>query len=359
MSRFHRVLLAASLGVSLGTVAIVEPAFAAPQTVNAPSATTYTIKAGDYLSGIAAKLGVKLSALLDANKLTVNSLILPGQQLVVPTGGSLPPAASPAAPTVYVVVWGDSLSGISSKLGVKMSALLATNKLNVTSLIYPGMKLTVPAGGAVPTATTTPTSPPTSPPVAAPTAPQAYVVVSGDYLSGIATKLGVKLSALLSDNKLTVTSFIYPGMRLTVPAGGSLPSAPPVPGVESPVSTKVAKVLQFAKAQLGKGYKFNTSGPDTFDCSGLTMAAYAEIGISIPHYSGAQAYYGTAIDWKQQAIQPGDLVFLASSSTGVIDHVGIAISATQYIHAPRSGDVVRVGTFPLSRVAAVRRLVPG
>ncbi len=351
MSRFHRALLAASLGVSLGTVAIVEPAFAAPHVVAAPSAT-YTIKAGDYLSGIAAKLGVKLSALLDANKLTVNSLILPGQQLVVPSGGSLPAPPPPAAPAVYVVVWGDSLSGISSKLGVKMSALLTTNKLNVTSFIYPGMKLTVPAGASAPAAATTTTA-------AAPSAPQAYVVLSGDYLSGIAAKLGVKLSALLDANKLTVTSFIYPGMRLTVPAGGSLPAAPSVPGVESGVSPKISKVLQFAKAQLGKGYKFNTSGPDTFDCSGLTMAAYAEIGISIPHYSGAQAYYGTAIDWKHQAILPGDLVFLASSTTGVIDHVGIAISATEYIHAPRSGDVVRIGTFPPSRVAAVRRLVPG
>jgi cell wall-associated NlpC family hydrolase len=210
----------------------------------------------------------------------------------------------------------------------------------------------------------------TAVPAAAPAAPPAealqYVVRSGDYLMGIAPALGVKLSELLAANQLSLTSVIYPGMRLTVPAGGRLPVAAAAPlaapaGSASVVTSadgSVNSVLAFAQAQLGKPYKFNAAGPDSWDCSGLSMAAYAEIGISLPHYSGAQAAFGTAVDWTTQAVQAGDLIFLESSvGSGVINHVGIAISATQWIQAPRSGDVVRVGSIPSTRVISVRRLI--
>ena len=86
--------------------------------------------------------------------------------------------------------------------------------------------------------------------------------------------------------------------------------------------------------------------------------AYAQIGVTMPHYSGAQALLGTGVDWTTQPVRAGDLVFLESSvGSGVISHVGIAINATQWIQAPRSGDVVRVGSIPSTRVIAIRRLV--
>jgi cell wall-associated NlpC family hydrolase len=122
----------------------------------------------------------------------------------------------------------------------------------------------------------------------------------------------------------------------------------------------VASVLAFAQAQLGKPYKFNTAGPDTFDCSGLALAAYATVGIELPHYSGAQMAFGAAVDVTTEPIRPGDLVFLESApGTGVINHVGIATSATTWIQAPRNGDVVRTGTIPTYRVVGVQRLING
>ena len=138
------------------------------------------------------------------------------------------------------------------------------------------------------------------------------------------------------------------------------PAATQTAAASTPVTGQIAPVLSFALAQQGKPYAFNTSGPDSYDCSGLTMAAFAEIGISLPHYSGAQVRYGAAVDWAVSPIMPGDLVFLESSvGSGVINHVGIATSATQWVHAPRSGDVVRTGSIPMYRVVAVRRLVEG
>jgi cell wall-associated NlpC family hydrolase len=255
------------------------------------------------------------------------------------------------------------------------------------------MKLTVPSGGHLPSssATSKPGKPgptagkPAAKPLVASSAPKVYVVLSGDGLSVIAQRLNVSLSALLTTNEMTVTTFIYPGMRLTVPKGGSLPTATTTPSVDQPtgskptsstpggttttvtipspaatpkVSAKLQPMMNFAMQQQGKPYRFNTSGPGTYDCSGLAMAAFAEIGISLPHFSGAQALLGTAIDWTKESIKPGDLVFLESSKgSGIVDHVGIAISATQWLHAPRTGDVVRTGNIPMYRVVAVRRLV--
>jgi cell wall-associated NlpC family hydrolase len=110
-------------------------------------------------------------------------------------------------------------------------------------------------------------------------------------------------------------------------------------------------------AQLGESYEFFGSGPDTWDCSGLTMRAFAAVGISLPHQSAAQSKKGQAVEWTTQGIRAGDLVFLATN--GTISHVGIAITATTWIQSPGTGDVVRTGNIPFHRVVAVRRLVNG
>ena len=357
-----------------GSVASAPAAAPAPKATTATaSSTTYTVVAGDSIIRIAGRLGVTVSALLSANKLNIDSVIVPGLRLKVPAGGAATPApATPAAPAPatatplrYTVAAGDSLSKIADLLGVGLSALRSTNGLTAASVIHPGQRLVVPAGGSLPAAATPPAAPTpstsTSGSVKKPVA-EIYVVVAGDGLSRIADKLGVTLSALLTTNSLTVSSFIYPGMRLTVPAGGRLPGATPAAAGAgaSGVGGRVGKVLDFALAQVGKAYQFNTSGPTTFDCSGLTMAAYAEIGISLPHYSAAQAMYGTAIDWTTKDVRPGDLVFLETTDgSGIIGHVGIATSATSYVHATRTGDFVRVSAIPFDsgRVVAVRRMV--
>ena len=383
MLRLHRLVIAACIGIGLTAGAVVDPVAAAPTTGTVQS--NYTVRAGDYLSGIAMKLNVSLKDLLQVNGMTTSSLILPGMQLKVPSKGSSvaaapkTTAATPKAPasSTYTVVSGDYLTGIAAKLKVSTTALLKTNSLQLNSLIWPGMQLKVPTGGVVPaSATPTTTSAPkaTTPKPAASAA--AYTVVRNDSLSGIAQKLGVKLSSLLTTNQMTVSSLIYPGMQLKVPAGAKVPAAPapatsstvtstttptagPVPApYTGSVPAKVQTVLSFARAQLGKPYKFNTAGPNSYDCSGLTLAAYATIGIDLPHYSGAQMAFGTVVDWTTEAIRPGDLVFLETAvGSGIIGHVGIATGSNTWIQAPRTGDVIREGSFTTTRVVGVRRLV--
>jgi cell wall-associated NlpC family hydrolase len=380
-------MLAAALAVGLLAMA-ADPALAAPK--SAASTSTYVVQPGDYLTGIALKVNVKVWDLLAVNKLVISSVIVPGQVLAVPVGGrSVAAAPAPTASLVYTVVKNDYVTGISAKLKVSTRDLLVTNHLQLNSLIWPGMRLVVPAGGVLPSpaaaappaAATTSSSSTTTSTTTAPRAALAYVIVRGDSLSSISDKLKVKLGSLLAVNQLTVTSVIHPGMSLVVPPGGVLPALPttptsaasstststtaPVPPAakvssNAPTPTKVTAVLDFVRAQMGKPYKAFMAGPDSYDCSGLTMAGYEQIGISLPHYSGAQIAFGTAVDWTTDAIRPGDLVFLESApGSGIVSHVGIAISATTWIHAPRTGDVVRDGNIPMGRVIGVRRLVNG
>ncbi|MCX7831842.1 MAG: NlpC/P60 family protein [Actinobacteria bacterium] len=113
------------------------------------------------------------------------------------------------------------------------------------------------------------------------------------------------------------------------------------------------QAVSIAYSLLGRPYRWGASGPGAFDCSGLTMYVYSQLGIYLPHSSSAQYYSGRRVSYDELA--PGDLVFFARRS-GRISHVGIYIGGGMMIHAPQTGDVVRV--VPLSNhggyVGAVR-----
>ncbi|MFL6115540.1 MAG: C40 family peptidase, partial [Catenulispora sp.] len=116
--------------------------------------------------------------------------------------------------------------------------------------------------------------------------------------------------------------------------GGSRSSIPPnFPNVPAP-SAGAAAAVAFAKAQVGKGYVYATSGPDTFDCSGLTAAAWERGGVSLAHYSGAQ--YQETMRIGAGDLQPGDLVFYGPGGS---QHVEIYIGGGMVVSAsnPSSG----------------------
>ncbi len=94
--------------------------------------------------------------------------------------------------------------------------------------------------------------------------------------------------------------------------------------------------LDFALAQLGDAYQWGGTGPDAWDCSGLTQAAWAQAGVSLPRSSGSQIGVGTRVSWDQ--LQPGDLLFFYSP----ISHVGIYAGNGQMVHAVRPGVPVQV-----------------
>ena len=356
------MLFASLSAISLSILTLPTTSFAAVSTTAAP--TQYVVKNGDFLAGIAAKIGVGLADLLAVNHLTKKSLILPGDTLVVPAGAAAPTTAgaTPTGPAagaiVHTVRNGDFLMGIATLYKVTLADLLAVNHLTVKSVINPGRQLALPANAVAPQAAAPAATTPATPTAPAPTG-ITYTVKFGDFLAGIAAQFKVKLGDLLAVNKITASSLILPGAKLSLPPGAVQPpaavtSTPDVQAALGPAGTVVA----FAYAQLGKPYRFFTAGPATFDCSGLVKAAFAQIGIEMIHHAASQAGYGSAVDIWNDPIKPGDLVFLAPQGTGEISHVGIAVDATHWIHAPAPGDVVRLALLPAKGIiAAVRRLI--
>ena len=96
------------------------------------------------------------------------------------------------------------------------------------------------------------------------------------------------------------------------------------------------KVVDTALAQPGKAYRWAGAGPHVFDCSGLTQFAFGAAGIALPHSSRTQATMGRAV--ARGDLQPGDLIAFYSP----VGHIGIYIGNGQMVHAPTSGDVVRI-----------------
>ncbi|HEV3479788.1 MAG TPA: NlpC/P60 family protein [Gaiellaceae bacterium] len=114
----------------------------------------------------------------------------------------------------------------------------------------------------------------------------------------------------------------------------SAPSTTPPPADAS----RGAQVVAIAMRYLGVPYKWGGASPETgFDCSGLTMYVYAQIGISLPHYAAAQYQMGVPVSRDQ--LQPGDLVFYRG-----LGHMGMYIGGGNYIHAPQTGDVVKISS---------------
>lgn len=107
-------------------------------------------------------------------------------------------------------------------------------------------------------------------------------------------------------------------------------------GGNPPTSSKGAAAVWWAEKELGKPYQWAAAGPDSFDCSGLMLWAYAHVGISLPHYSGAQFVSGPHV--SRSNLQPGDLVFFGSP----IHHVGMYVGGGDFIEAPYTGANVRI-----------------
>jgi cell wall-associated NlpC family hydrolase len=111
------------------------------------------------------------------------------------------------------------------------------------------------------------------------------------------------------------------------------PGTAPAPGLGAGHPDAATIALQY----LGVPYLWGGATPAGFDCSGLVMYVYAQLGISLPHYAAAQYQVGTPV--PRDELQPGDLVFFDA-----LNHVGIYIGGGQFVHAPHTGDVVKISS---------------
>lgn len=223
--------------------------------------TSYTVQAGDNLSNIAARHGVTVEAIVTANNLPSRSTIYVGQVLRIPSSGTNPaPTSRPQPnPATYVVLAGDSLTGVAARFGVSLQALAAANGVSPTSYLYVGQVLKLPGQNqpqpqppantpqpASPTATPKPPTATPAPPTATPVPPKptsappaatiqpgkavTYTVQPGDHLWAIAAKFNTTVPALIELNNLNDPNTLYTGQVLTVvPGSNAGPASTPTP----------------------------------------------------------------------------------------------------------------------------------
>ncbi|WP_432967360.1 NlpC/P60 family protein [Dactylosporangium sp. CA-233914] len=159
-------------------------------------------------------------------------------------------------------------------------------------------------------------------------AAQTVVVQPGDTLWGLARRNGTTVADLQRLNNLGTSTLIRIGQTLILHDDAAAIR-----------TRKVATAIAYAKAQVGKPYKFATEGPDTFDCSGLVMKAWAAAGVRLPRVTYDQIKVGERVTREQ--LQPGDLVFTNNGG-----HVMLYIGDDQVVNAGHTGVSVHLQDLP-------------
>ncbi|MGN9844436.1 NlpC/P60 family protein [Nonomuraea sp. H19] len=141
------------------------------------------------------------------------------------------------------------------------------------------------------------------------------------------------------DQKAKVDKLVAEQTKLLRRLGAFRAGNPNSTGIKytGPASGNARLALQFAFAQVGKPYQYGAEGPSSFDCSGLTQAAWRTAGVELPRTTWTQWSWGAPRRVPLDALQPGDLLF----SKG-LGHMGMYAGNGKMVHAPQTGDVVKV-----------------
>jgi cell wall-associated NlpC family hydrolase len=163
-----------------------------------------------------------------------------------------------------------------------------------------------------------------------------------------AARLRVQLARQRAAIKHDLEKVRKPLLRDAVERVGKGEKVPPIPGGPG----QAVGAVRAALSQLGVPYVWGGAAPGRgFDCSGLTMWAYQQVGVNLPHYGGDQWNAGVHVSRDQ--LEPGDLVFFYSD----IHHMGMYIGDGKFIHAPHTGDHVRVAELSTRPFAGAVRVV--
>jgi cell wall-associated NlpC family hydrolase len=178
------------------------------------------------------------------------------------------------------------------------------------------------------------------------------------------TQLLVGLARAAHPDSSTSKAAAVLGLPQLPAAQASLAGVPTFlePNILPPTNTLGGQAVALAYRFLGVPYVWGGESPLGFDCSGLTMYVYGQLGIKLGHYTGFQYYAGLRVTRDQ--LEPGDLVFFHANSAGVPQHEGMYIGNGSFIHAPHTGDVVKISSlfdtrYALAYLGAVRPYAAG
>ena len=269
----RRILVLSSVLVVLALLLIPVTAMVSAEPAQ-QTTTTYVVQWGDTMFRIAVRFNTTVQAIAQANNIANPNLIFAGQTLIIPTGGTVPPTAPPSTPggtVIYTVQPGDYLAKIARQFNTTVSAILSVNNIANPNLIFPGQQLVIPTGGTTPPpATSMPatvpppaTSVPSTPP---PGGQTTYVVQPGDTLNSIARRFGTTTSAIAQANGIVNPNLIFVGQVLVIPTGGSVPQPTAIPGQPT-----VPPPNPGTGFELG-GQTFNFAHPNEMRQSGMRWA---------------------------------------------------------------------------------------
>lgn len=304
------------------------------------TSNTYTVKAGDTLSGIASKHNISLTNLMKWNGLDT-TLIFPGNVLTVSkqesqnTKTSGKKETKVSSSTVYSVVAGDSLSKIGAKYNVSVANLKKWNNLS-SDLIYVGQKLNIAGKSSNNSSTSTSSSSSKQ----AGNKASVYTVKSGDTLSKIGKAHGVSVANLKKWNSLS-SDMIYIGQKLSIGATkekstGSVKSTKTGSSTNASVDYDVNKLVSVGKSLIGIPYKWGGTTTSGFDCSGFIYYVYNQAGKKINRLS-TDGYFERS--YYVNNPQVGDLVFFSGTYRSGISHMGIYLGDNKFLQAGTSSGV--------------------
>jgi cell wall-associated NlpC family hydrolase len=217
---------------------------------------------------------------------------------------------------------------------------------------YPGLARGGSAAAGAPTAPGTPIRPPAPPANQPPSIPQSIPAAAGlaDSINAFAQQsarsFNLPTPPTLSDPSDPAAN---PGLagalvdQLPTPTPTGQPTTPVVSDSSTPLSKNAQNAITLAKSFLGTPYRWGGESPQTgFDCSGLLQYVWGREGVTIPRTSEEQWKVGQHVDL--QHLRPGDAVFFAGTDGPPTDigHVGIYLGDGQFLHAPHTGDVVKI-----------------
>lgn len=248
---------------------------------------THVVGTGETLSEIASDHGTSVRSLVDANKLANPNLIVVGQKLTIPAGGSAGgSSAAPSAPTTttYVVARGDTLSGIAKKFGTTVSAVVAANGLGDPNRIVVGRSLTISGATSAPVSSGAGSGSSSGSGGGVQLPGQRHTVRSGDTIYGIARKYGLSQADFVRWNGL-VDGKLYATTRLVLFNPGTLPGASAATGSQSHTVATGQTLSAIAT-------RYGTTSSAIAKASGLSDVNSIRVGqtLTIPGSSGGGGY---------------------------------------------------------------------
>ncbi len=203
--------------------------------------STYTVVAGDTVSGVASRFGLATASVLALNGLSWKSVIYPGQSLTLSSSTSTPLASSPIAATAsnrYTIVAGDTVGSIATKFGLSTASILSANGLSASSIIYAGRSLAIPSANPAAASTPVAIAPAVHVTPGTTVGTTSHVIKQGETIASISASYGQSIQSVLAANGLGWSSIIYSGRTLVIPSASI--AAPTATGV-TPLTQEMAQ----------------------------------------------------------------------------------------------------------------------